>query len=132
FGLRQLSDLEPLGLAELHSLLYLEDGLAATVSNVNVYGSVLIAVKKESVAVPFENSRHASKLPRAKQKGDCFCRTIGSPMASPSVRSKWSPDWQRGRAELCPVCKTGPTSGVCPSHCQLTGSRTAVFDCRPR
>ena len=57
FCFRQFADLETLGLAEFHSLLYLEDRLAATISNMNVYRSVLVAVKKESVAIPFENSR---------------------------------------------------------------------------
>jgi len=59
-GPRQFPDLEPLRLAQVHSLLDLEDGLAITVPNVNVYGPVLVTVKKEPIAVPLENLRSCS------------------------------------------------------------------------
>jgi hypothetical protein len=41
---------------------------------VNMYGAVLVAVKKESVAVSLENLRHRSRLPRLTRQGDSFCR----------------------------------------------------------
>ena len=74
-GFRQFADLETLRLAQLDSLLHLEDSFATTVPNVNVYGPVLVAVKKESVAVSLENLRHASKLPRANRKDH---RSVGT------------------------------------------------------
>jgi hypothetical protein len=74
-----------LRLAQLHSLLDLEDSLAITVPNVNVYGPVLVTVKKEPVAVPLENLRHASKLPKANRKDDLFCQTL------------YALTWSRGR-----------------------------------
>jgi hypothetical protein len=39
-----------------------------------MYGAVLVAVKKEPVAVSLENLRHPSKLPRLSREGDSFCR----------------------------------------------------------
>lgn len=51
---RQLSYLEPLGLAQFHGVLHIEDSLTATIPNVNMYRPVLVAVKEESVAVSFE------------------------------------------------------------------------------
>src|ERR1039457_4152705 len=40
-----------------------------------MYGAVLVAVKKEPVAVSLENLRHPSRLPRLSREGDSFCRT---------------------------------------------------------
>ena len=40
-----------------------------------MYGAVLVAVKKESVAVSLENLRHPLRLPRLSREGDSFCRT---------------------------------------------------------
>jgi len=63
-GLSQLADLEPMGLAQLHLPLDVEDGFPATIPNVNVYGSVVVTVKKESIAVLFEYPRHGTSLPK--------------------------------------------------------------------
>jgi hypothetical protein len=52
---------------------------------VNVNGAVFVAVKKESVAVSFENLRHASKLPRVKRNGDRFCRTVAIIGSAPVI-----------------------------------------------
>src|ERR1017187_5844864 len=62
-GFRQLPHLKPLGLAQLHCLLHFENSLPAAVTNVNMYGPVLVAVEKEPIAVPFENLRHTRRVP---------------------------------------------------------------------
>src|SRR5208283_1932484 len=61
-GLRQLSHLKPLRLAQFHSLLHFENCLPPAVANVNMYGPVLVAVDKEPVAVSFENLRPVRTL----------------------------------------------------------------------
>lgn len=57
-SLCQLSDLEALRLSQLDQVLYLENGFASTMANVDVDGPVLVAVEKEAVAVFLENLRH--------------------------------------------------------------------------
>jgi hypothetical protein len=47
---------------------------------------VLVAVKKESVAVSLENLRHPSRLPRLSREGDSFCRTPFDECASAIFR----------------------------------------------
>ena len=57
-GVRKLLDLQAKRLTKLDQMLHIEDGLTGAVANVNVDWTMLVAVKKEAVAVLLENLGH--------------------------------------------------------------------------
>jgi len=62
--LGQLPHFEPLGLAQFHSLLHLENGLTSAIPHMNMDGPMFVAVEEEPIAVFLENLRPAATLPK--------------------------------------------------------------------
>jgi hypothetical protein len=56
---RQLLHLQAQGFTKLDDTFDIEHCFAATVANVNMYGSMFVAVKEEPISVLFKNLRHS-------------------------------------------------------------------------
>src|SRR5207253_11466020 len=72
FGLSEFSDFEPLRLSEFNSLLHVKDRFPASIADMNMYGSMLVTIKEEPVAVLLENSRHILMLPVSDESVTVF------------------------------------------------------------
>ena len=111
-GFRQLSHLKPLRLAQLHCLLHFENSLPAAITNVNMYGPVLVAVEKEPIAVPFENLRHTRRVPTPQGLGEYFCRTLVLSGAGPRASERK----QNGATGIHSCTLVGPACTLASLH----------------
>ena len=74
-GVRKLPDPQAEGLAKLDQALHIEDGLTGTVANVDVDWTMLVAVKKEAVAVLLENLGHRGIIFEEPVRASALCLT---------------------------------------------------------